>query len=775
MDSAGIHHGPQRRGSPTQPAPPSAQQTTAPETEPPAGVAALSADGHVPAVVPDIVATAAGTPIFQAPAACPPEARSFAHLLPCPVPAGTEPNASIVELFNRGEIGARAVVQQTCACMAKCGTRWQDALACMHALSRCDRRHPHAGVGEIVCPNVVLYTSAIRVCKHAGETARALALFQHLLRHGPGFPAPALPDARAFNVVMAACQEGGWIDMALRLFDELSCIGPLQASPVFPTAVSYAVAAAACAGAQRPDWYVGLLRLGLGLQQDTGRPARPVLRPGLGFDADRNRLDLHQPQVLVDPSQPPGVHPALAYAILHCLRFHPGLVGQQVGIDHGTTYVLGEDTSNALRRTVAEFIRAQGWIPDYPLLPDGRIDRGSLVARLPAADLGMAEVTPDRAGAEAEAEPVQAYAASGPAPDPACMGGPLLQHAASAAWPPPWQQDVDADGAAPLHARSFAHLLARPPRDGDAPNASIIASFNRGEVDAQQVLRVTVCCIKRCGSDWKTALACLHALSACCRQDEHSGEVQAVYPNTIAYTVAIVSCELGRQPAMAMALFEHLRVHGPHFPIPALPDVKCINAAMSACEKSGWTSTVLALLDCLLCTGPRLPCALLATYMSYCIGLRTCASLGRPDWYAPLLWRGMQDHPGRPDGQVFQPSLGFDATGNRLDLRRTAVLTPHHAPATHTRGVDPALALAILHCLRYMPQPLGLPRPIDRNTEIVLGTFCPEGLEQAVKGWIQRQGWTAAYSVNTSGQPNDESRVAPAEQCPSPDRGGAAG
>ena len=305
---------------------------------------------------------------------------------------------------------------------------------------------------------------------------------------------------------------------------------------------------------------------------------------------------------------------------------------------------------------------------------------------------------PGAAGWRAPQQPSPFGAAVGPGPGPAAWGPAAMQS--------PWAATAAVPGP-----REFAHLLEVPIYPGQEQNARIIDRFNRGQASTDQVLRVTSSCLNKLGNNWNAAVACLHALSRC----RHPQTGQGVYPDTITYNAAISACEKGGRPDKALELFDHLLKEGPNFPTPVYPDTITYSAAISACEKAG-----------------------------------------RADRYPELLLRGINGVPGRPETQVFQPSLGFNPALNKLDFHERVALTRLTNPTERNPAVHPAVAQAIFHVLLKEPQKIWGPGAagINDKTEFVVGQHGADSVKDIIAQCIREQGWTPVHPLGTNNLPN---------------------
>ncbi|QHI99700.1 hypothetical protein GT347_17985 [Xylophilus rhododendri] len=176
--------------------------------------------------------------------------RSFAALLEQPPCPGQERNARTVRRFNRGDHVAVEVLKLTSVIMRKCD-HWDDALACLHALSRCQRRNPLTGREEVVCPDHFSYGIAMGICQKAGRADKVQALLQHLRDCGPLLPDPVSiqPDVELFSIAIAELEADGLVDHALALFGLLL----EQAPPASPQSTTYHAAIAVCKKAERVE------------------------------------------------------------------------------------------------------------------------------------------------------------------------------------------------------------------------------------------------------------------------------------------------------------------------------------------------------------------------------------------------------------------------------------------------------------------------------------------------------------------------------------------
>lgn len=303
--------------------------------------------------------------------------------------------------------------------------------------------------------------------------------------------------------------------------------------------------------------------------------------------------------------------------------------------------------------------------------------------------------------------------------------------------------------------RVFAHLLEGPTIYlGKEQNAPIVDGFNAGQANAttDNVLRVTSSCVNRLGKDWQAAVACLHALSRCC----HPQTGEGVYPNTITFNAAISACEKGGRPDKALQLFEHLLNEGPKFPAPVYPDTITYNAALSACEKGGQPDEALQLFEHLLNEGPKFPTPIYPGTITYSAALSACEKAGRADRYPELLLRGINGVPGRPDTQIFRPSLGFNRALNKLDLHERVALTRLIRSTERNPGVHPAIARAIFHVLLNEPEKiLGSDAVgINDKTEFVVGQYGVGSVKAAIAQCMREQGWTPVNPLMANNRPN---------------------
>lgn len=303
---------------------------------------------------------------------------------------------------------------------------------------------------------------------------------------------------------------------------------------------------------------------------------------------------------------------------------------------------------------------------------------------------------------------------------------------------------------------SFAQILETSVYPGEESNTKIIDRFNRGQVKADDVLRVTSFCVNRHGSDWNAAVACLHALGRCGRQNQQTSQWERVVPNTIIYNTAISACEKAGRADKALALVNHLLEHGPKFPVPAFPDTITYSAAISACAKAGEADKALELFDQLLEQGPKCPVPIFPNAITYSAVISACDKAGRVDRYPGLLRHGIDGCPGKPETKVFQPTLGFDPGSNTLDLHEAAVLTRPTDPGARNPAVHSAVARAIFHCLLDNPrQLLGEGAAgINDKTVFVVGYHGADTVKQAVAQCMLEQGWIAGHSPGANGLPN---------------------
>ncbi|MFC7633549.1 hypothetical protein [Paraburkholderia humisilvae] len=361
------------------------------------------------------------------------------------------PNESIIHRFNRGEVGINDVLRVTTACIRKLGNDYEHAIACLEALQRC--RHPRTGEGvspdivnynatisacakaaradealklfahlqqhgatrgafpdtitysaaisacekatraddalrlfddlllhgprHDVFPNTITYSAAISACEKAARADDALRLFDHLLQHGP--ERRVFPDTICYSAVISACEKAARANDALRLFDHLLQHGPARG--ILPDAITYNAVISTCDKADRQSDISRLLDDGI---------KRGIFQSPLGFDADRNRLDLHEIAILTSPTRsddPAGVHPAVARAIFGRL-LKQGVIGES------TSFVVGQHGHGSLRTALAACMEQQGWPPTHPYDAQGHPNRGVLVADRALVDAGVTENAP---------------------------------------------------------------------------------------------------------------------------------------------------------------------------------------------------------------------------------------------------------------------------------------------------------------------------------------------------------------------------------------------
>ncbi len=229
-----------------------------------------------------------------------------------------------------------------------------------------------------------------------------------------------------------------------------------------------------------------------------------------------------------------------------------------------------------------------------------------------------------------------------------------------------------------------------------------------------------------------------------------------VYPDTITYNAALSACEKGGQPDKARQLFKHLLNEGPKFPSPIYPDTITYNAALSACEKGGQPDEALQLFEHLLNEGPKFPTPIYPGTITYSAALSACEKAGRADRYPELLLRGINGVPGRPDTQIFRPSLGFNRALNKLDLHERVALTRLIRSTERNPGVHPAIARAIFHVLLNEPEKiLGSDAVgINDKTEFVVGQYGVGSVKAAIAQCMREQGWTPVNPLMANNRPN---------------------
>ncbi|QHI99698.1 hypothetical protein GT347_17975 [Xylophilus rhododendri] len=290
-------------------------------------------------------------------------------------------------------------------------------------------------------------------------------------------------------------------------------------------------------------------------------------------------------------------------------------------------------------------------------------------------------------------------------------------------------------------ACGFLHLLECRYLQGQEPNAGIIERFNRGKVDAEQVLKVTSACIRQYGADTDKAIACLEGLARCRRFDTLAGRWHSVSPDAICYYLAMASCDRARKPWKLLALFDHLQTCGAFFPTPVFPNTQHYNTALSACERSGRPAEALILFDRLLQHGPLLPEPALPDIGTYSTVFSALDRLERQERYPELLRQGIE-------AGVFRPSLGLDSERGQLDLHRHALLVD--AGVDGQRAVHPAIARGLFLALASDTDALGA-RRIGEHTEFLLSELGTGAVKLAIVQCMQERGWHPVYRRNPPG------------------------
>ena len=121
-----------------------------------------------------------------------------------------------------------------------------------------------------------------------------------------------------------------------------------------------------------------------------------------------------------------------------------------------------------------------------------------------------------------------------------------------------------------------------------------------------------------------------------------------------------------------------------------------------------------------------------------------------------MLLRGINGVPGRPETQVFQPSLGFNPALNKLDFHERVALTRLTNPTERNPAVHPAVAQAIFHVLLKEPQKIWGPGAagINDKTEFVVGQHGADSVKDIIAQCIREQGWTPVHPLGTNNLPN---------------------
>ena len=184
-----------------------------------------------------------GKPLPMAPST---PGQDFSYLLEKKVPAGEEPNAWIVKLFNQGKTTEEGVLRATTSCIRH-ASDWTSVAACLDALKRCNRS------GHRVFPNLISFSAAMTMCDKNGHFDKALALFDHLVQHGPGFAIPAYPNTYLYNTAILSCEKTGQHHRAPELLYDLFDRGGSFPVPAHPDTISYTSAIKACAKGKMPD------------------------------------------------------------------------------------------------------------------------------------------------------------------------------------------------------------------------------------------------------------------------------------------------------------------------------------------------------------------------------------------------------------------------------------------------------------------------------------------------------------------------------------------
>lgn len=337
------------------------------------------------------------------------------------VPPGALNNA-IIQRFNANRADEQEVLRATSRLLRDHATDWPIAQACLEALKTA--RNPVTGLGiepnaisfnvamaacgrwglaedavrwfndmlaRRITPNFQCYLTVIQCCRNCGRSDLALGMLQHMLDNGPKRGVP--PRIELVNLTLSACEKTGRVNDVIELFNYVLDRGP--AMGLYPDCLTYNAAIWACSKAGRatdgrrifrqmleapaatavaPD--ISTFNALLFACPEADAPgllgmavARGLLRPSLGFDPARNRLNLHNFAVVLErPSSPERsncVHPSMGKAIFqHLARL--GLINER------TRFVIGVQTSEKLETTIAQCMRDQGWLPCHPTVDAAR-------------------------------------------------------------------------------------------------------------------------------------------------------------------------------------------------------------------------------------------------------------------------------------------------------------------------------------------------------------------------------------------------------------------
>jgi len=224
------------------------------------------------------------------------------------------------------------------------------------------------GPAHGVFPDTITYNAAISACEKAGRADDALRIFAHLEENGPA--RGAFPDTITYSAAISACEKAGRADDALRMFARLEEHGPARG--VYPNTITYNAVISACEKAGKQDAVSELLNKAI---------ASKVFKASLGFDAKLNKLDLHESNVVTiraNSGRERGISSPAAKAIFRRLA-------NEGAINDKTQIVVGHRGGDALKETIEQCMRDQGWVPVHPLGLSGMPNPGALVGSTAAA------------------------------------------------------------------------------------------------------------------------------------------------------------------------------------------------------------------------------------------------------------------------------------------------------------------------------------------------------------------------------------------------------
>jgi pentatricopeptide repeat protein len=358
------------------------------------------------------------------------------------------PNSVLVQQYNAGLVTATDVLRATSQLVRDNATDWPAAQVCLEALK--SAVHPVTGRGiepntitynvamstcgrwglvedavrwfndmlqRRITPDAQCYSTAIHCCRNGGRPDLALGLFQHMIEHGPRHG--VLPTTELANVVLSGCEKSGQIEEVLGLFDYLVKNG--SAFAMYPDHVTCNTVIWACGKAGRLadarrvfDWMQKARGFNAVLPElatynailaHCPRAAVPellaaaiaqgIMRPQMGLDAARNRLNFHSFAVMED--RPRGserscyVHPDVGRAIFHDLA-RRGLINEQ------TRFVIGVQGSDKLETAISQCMLEQGWTPCHPTVDAaGKVFDFGMLANAGSAAAPSMELDPDAA------------------------------------------------------------------------------------------------------------------------------------------------------------------------------------------------------------------------------------------------------------------------------------------------------------------------------------------------------------------------------------------